>query len=152
MDIQKNIIVVSGPVVIRNGKVWLNRDRKDNFWKFLGGKVSEKDLDGNEFEVLERACIREVKEENDLDIEIVCPLKTLFMPKQGDANTFVVLVHWLARPKNEVSATSEIEEVREFDIQETLNGSYQEVFAPNIVPILKHYMDLVDKGILKSPL
>jgi len=35
----KKLIIASGPVIIENGKVLLNKHGDDKFWKFLGGKV-----------------------------------------------------------------------------------------------------------------
>ncbi|MFW0837710.1 MAG: NUDIX hydrolase [Candidatus Komeilibacteria bacterium] len=39
----KKIIVASGPVIIENGEVLLNKHGDDKFWKFLGGKVQVSD-------------------------------------------------------------------------------------------------------------
>ena len=29
----------SGPVIVENNEVLLNKDKKDNFWKFCGGRI-----------------------------------------------------------------------------------------------------------------
>ena len=35
------IVIASGPVIVENNKVLLNKDKKDNFWKFCGGRIEE---------------------------------------------------------------------------------------------------------------
>ena len=35
------IIIASGPVIVENGKVLLNKHGEDVFWKFCGGKVED---------------------------------------------------------------------------------------------------------------
>ncbi len=85
----KNLIIVSGPVVIENGKVLLDKQGDDNFWKFLGGKVESFDFE-NDFNPLEKTCKRRVKEEMGFDVEIIRPLKPMMIPKPGDPNTWVV--------------------------------------------------------------
>ncbi len=62
-----NIIVASGPVIIENGEVLLNKHGDDDFWKFPGGRVELKDIDGENS--LEDACRREAKEENGFEIK-----------------------------------------------------------------------------------
>lgn len=38
------IIIASGPVIVEDGKVLLNKHGEDNFWKFCGGQAEEDDL------------------------------------------------------------------------------------------------------------
>ena len=52
---------------------------------------------------LEAACAREAKEENRIDIEIICPLKPMMVKKAGTENTWVVLIHYLAKRTSEVN-------------------------------------------------
>ena len=59
------IIIASGPVIIENNKVLLNKHGDDKFWKFCGGRIEE-----HEFS-LKTAAKREVKEEMGLEIEII---------------------------------------------------------------------------------
>jgi len=60
-----NIIVASGPVIVENNKVLLNKHGEDSFWKFCGGRVEEGEFN------LKNAAKREVKEEMGLDVEIL---------------------------------------------------------------------------------
>ena len=61
------IIIASGPVIVENGKVLLNKHGEDGFWKFCGCRVEDYTTN-----LVENAR-REVKEEMGFDIEIVDP-------------------------------------------------------------------------------
>lgn len=102
MKIPPNPIIASGPVIIENGKVLLNKEKKNGnktSWFFPGGKV--KDLN----EDLETACRREVKEELGIDIEIIKPLETLTYETDEKV---VVLAHYLAKRIGEIKPGKEI--------------------------------------------
>jgi len=58
----KRTIIASGPVIIENGKLLVNKDNKDDFYKLPGGTVEEG------IEDMEEACCREVKEEINAEI------------------------------------------------------------------------------------
>lgn len=112
---QPKVVLVSGPVIIENGKVLLNKHGDENFWKFPGGRVENFDfVDGED--VLEKTARREVKEELGIDIEIIKPLRTLLLPKSGDKNVFVILVHYLAKRIGEIKPSDEIKEWDWIDI------------------------------------
>lgn len=142
----QNIIVASGPVIIENGEVLLNKHGDDDFWKFLGGRVELEDIDGEDS--LEDACRRETKEENGFDVEIICPLKPMLIPKPGSKNEFVVLIHFLAKRKGKIKLRSDINEFKKFNVQKLVKGAYKEKFAPNIIPVLKDYLELKRRKIL----
>lgn len=141
-----NLIVASGPVIIENGEVLLNKHGDDNFWKFLGGRVELKDISGENS--LEDACRREVKEENGFNIEIVCPLKPMMLPKPGSKNEFVVLIHFLAKRKGKIRLGKEVDEFGKFNVVKLVKGKYKDKFAPNIIPVLKNYLELKRKKVL----
>ena len=61
------VIIASGPVIIEKGKLLVNKDNKDDFYKLSGGTIEEG------IEDLELACHRETKEENNAEIEIMGP-------------------------------------------------------------------------------
>ena len=61
----QKIIIASGPVIVENNKVLLNKHGEDNFWKFCGGRVEDFEID------LEETAKREVNEEMGLEIEIL---------------------------------------------------------------------------------
>lgn len=138
----KNVIVAAGPVIIEDGKVLLNKHGEDKFWKFLGGRVEEADFSDPEM-TLEKACGREAKEENGSDIEIIRPLKPMMMPKPGSPDTWVVLIHFLAKRKGEMKLGADIKECREFEVEKILAGGYpDEQFAPNVIPVLKNWQEI----------
>lgn len=123
---EKPIIIASGPVIIENEKVLLNRHGDDNFWKFVGGKVEDYSA------TLEDCARREVKEEMGLDIEIIRPLKPMMveMPEK-----IVILIHYLAKRIGEIKPGDDIREWEWFDI----NNLPKDV-APNIKPVIKEYL------------
>jgi 8-oxo-dGTP pyrophosphatase MutT (NUDIX family) len=92
----QKIIIASGPVIVRNGKVLLDKSGEDNFWKFCGGKVKD---DKN---LLETAITR-AKEELGIDINILDQEPFLmYVKKPGDEGVDVVLVHFLADFSGEI--------------------------------------------------
>ncbi len=125
------IIIASGPVIVENGSVLLNKDRKDNFWKFCGGQVEEDDFN------LKNTALREVKEEMGLDIEILDEAPYFFYTeKEKDGQVVsVILAHFLARRLGEVVAGEDILEWKWIKISDL----DQEDLAPNIKPTLKHF-------------
>ena len=58
------IIIASGPVIVENNKVLLDKDHKEDLWKFCGGKVKEN-------ESLIDTAKRRSKEELGIDIEFL---------------------------------------------------------------------------------
>ena len=143
-------IIASGPVIIENGKVLLNRhghpeenadkaqDAKEkSLWKFLGGRIENFDFD-NELESLETACKREVKEEMGLEIEIVRPLKPMMIAHPDKPNTVVILIHYLAKRLNDIKPASFLEEYAWFDI-----NNLPKSCAPNIKVVIDEYINSV---------
>ncbi|MFA5076318.1 MAG: NUDIX domain-containing protein [Patescibacteria group bacterium] len=83
------VTIASGPVIIKDGKVLLDK-HGDDFWKFPGGAIhSDNGLEAN--------AIREVKEELNIDVRLVGGpyVVTLVREKEG-RQELVVLVHYLA--------------------------------------------------------
>ena len=125
------IIIASGPVIVEDGKVLLDKHGEDNFWKFCGGRVED-----NDFNLKETAC-RKVKEEMGLEIEILDKTPYFFYTeKEKDGELVsVILVHFLARRLGEVIPGEDIREWKWIDISDL----DQEDLAPNIKPTLKHF-------------
>lgn len=124
---KKPIIIASGPVIIENEKVLLNKHGDDNFWKFVGGKVEDYSVS------LEDCARREVKEEMGLDIEIIRPLKPMMvkMPEK-----IVILIHYLANRIGEIEPGEDIREWDWFDIY-----NLPADVAPNIEPVIREYLE-----------
>jgi ADP-ribose pyrophosphatase YjhB (NUDIX family) len=89
-------IIASGPVIIEQGSLMVNKDDKDDFYKLPGGTIEQG------IEDLEEACHREVKEENNAEIDIIKPLHPMILWKnpQTDEEMCIVLIHYLAKLKN----------------------------------------------------
>jgi len=127
------IIIVSGPVIVENGKVLLNKhgDPPD-FWKFCGGTVENDETD------LKHAAIREAKEEAGIDLEFADQQPFfLYVKKQTPQGPLdVILVHWLAKRVGEVKPGPDILQTEWLDIS-TL--ALRRDLSPNILPALRHF-------------
>ena len=128
-------IVASGPVIIENGKLLVNKDDKDDFYKLPGGTIEQG------IEDLEEACIRETKEEINGVIEIIKPLSPMILwknPQTGE-EMLIILIHYLAVLKNkkEIKPVSPIKQVKWMDIREIKQGKH------NVAPNIKF---LIEKG------
>ena len=138
----KDLIIASGPVIIEGGMVLLDRHGKDeeaqSIWKFVGGKISEKDW-RDEQNVLESACIRKVKEEMGIDIKIIAPLKPMVVKRPDSKEGSVVLIHYLSERIGEIKPAEDILEWQWFDIDRL-----PENCAPNIKPVIESYKKLVE--------
>lgn len=121
-------IIASGPVIIENGKLLVNKDNKDDFYKLPGGTVEQG------IESLEEACHRETKEENNAEIEIIRPLHPMILwenPQTKEKMT-ILLIHYLAKlkNKNQIKPMPPIIETKWLDIEEIKKGKHK--VAPNI--------------------
>ncbi len=120
-------IVASGPVIVEQGRLLVNKDDKDDFYKLPGGTVEQ----GNS---LIEACIRESKEENNADVEIVKPLNPMMIYKnpQTKEEMKIVLIHYKAKllNKEDLRPIPPIKEVKWLQIEEIRQGKYK--VAPNI--------------------
>lgn len=125
----KKIILASGPVIVQNNQVLLDKDYKDDYWKFCGGKVEEN-------ENLEETCRREVKEELNTDIKIKQEKPFIMHLRQEKENGVfdVILAHFLAEIDGEIKKGEDIKEYGWFDINKLPDD-----LAPNIIPVLKHF-------------
>ncbi|HOX10434.1 MAG TPA: NUDIX hydrolase [Candidatus Moranbacteria bacterium] len=124
------IIIVSGPVIVKDNKVLLDKDCKDDFWKFCGGKVKED-------EGLVDTAIRRSREELGIDIELLdeIPYMNFTKKETGDESIDVVLAHFLAGAVGEIKPGADIREWKWIPLSELKN----EPLAPNIIPTLKHF-------------
>jgi len=125
-----NIIIASGPVVVENDKVMLNKSGSDDFWKFCGGRVKDQDVD------FEATAKRRVKEEMGIDINIIDLNPFLMRVKEEKDGhiTEIVLVHFLAKKIGEIKPGEGVREWDWFDVKNLPEG-----LAPNIEPVLKHF-------------
>ncbi|MDD5725886.1 MAG: NUDIX hydrolase [Patescibacteria group bacterium] len=125
------IIIASGPVIVEEGKVLLNKHGDTTFWKFCGGRVE------NFNESLMDAARREAKEEVGVDLEFLDKEPfILYTTKQTEEGTVdVILVHFLAKRISEVKLGPDIREYAWLDIKALPDDD----LGPNIKPTLKHF-------------
>lgn len=125
------IIIASGPVIVENNQVLLNKHGEDEFWKFCGGRVEEDEIN------LKEAAIREVKEEMGIDVEILNnnPYFVYTEKEKDGLQVSVILVHFLVKRIGEIIPGEDIREWSWIDI----NDLDKENLAPNIRPALKHF-------------
>lgn len=123
----KPIIIASGPVIIENQKVLLNKHGDDGFWKFVGGRAETFDLS------LEDIAKREVMEEMGLEVELIRPLKPMMI---NLPDKVVVLIHYLAERKGDIKPGEDILKWDWFDIYDLPKDS-----APNIKPVIDEYLN-----------
>jgi ADP-ribose pyrophosphatase YjhB (NUDIX family) len=125
------IIIASGPVIVEKRKVLLNKSSDTNLWKFCGGKIETFDTD------LATTCLREAKEEMGVELELDAREPYLFytskQTEKGKAD--IILVHYLANRKGEITAGSDVREWAWFPIDRL----EEKDLAPNIKPALKHF-------------
>ena len=124
------IIIASGPVIVENGKVLLNKHGDTAFWKFCGGRVENYETD-----LIENAK-REVKEEMGIDINILEkePFITFTRKETEEGMIDIILVHFLAEGIGEIKPGEDIREWKWIDI-----NNLPEDLGPNIIPTLKYF-------------
>ncbi len=122
MFLPPNSIIASGPVIIENNKVLLNREQKPDGttpWMFPGGEVEEFD------KTLEQACMREVKEEMGIQVEIIKPLKPIILLQN---ERVIILIHYLAKRIGEIQPGQDIAEWGWHDIKNLPDNCTQNVY------------------------
>lgn len=124
------IIIASGPVIVKDNKVLLNQHGDTNFWKFCGGRVEDYETS------LADNAKREVKEEMGIDVEILddAPFVTYASKETQGGKADIILVHFLAKRIGEIKPGEDIREWNWFDLD-----SLPENVGPNIVPALQHF-------------
>jgi ADP-ribose pyrophosphatase YjhB (NUDIX family) len=120
-------IIASGPVIIENKKVLLNKDHKDEFWKFPGGKIENIDNAG-----LIETAEREAKEELGIEIEILNPNPFILYLNKDDKD--IILVHFLAKRIGEIKPGDDTKEWTWLDV-----NNLPDDIGQNIKPTLKHF-------------
>jgi ADP-ribose pyrophosphatase YjhB (NUDIX family) len=131
-------IIASGPVIIEKGKLLVNKDNKDDFYKLPGGTIEEG------IEDLEGTCHRETKEEINGLIKIIKPLHPMILWKnpQTKQSMCIVLIHYKSKllNKKEIKPIPPIQEIKWLSIKDIKTDKYP--IAPNI-------KFLIDNGDIK---
>ncbi|PIR04268.1 MAG: hypothetical protein COV59_02050 [Candidatus Magasanikbacteria bacterium CG11_big_fil_rev_8_21_14_0_20_39_34] len=132
MYLPEKTLIASGPVIIENGKVLLNKEMKETGetpWLFPGGEVEDFDLS------LEDACRREVKEEMGIDVEILSAIKPMIIQRPEYPDKLVILIHYLAKRIGEISPGENIVQWDWFDIY-----NLPENCAQNVTEVIHEYI------------
>jgi 8-oxo-dGTP diphosphatase len=126
----EKIIIVSGPVIVKENKVLLDIQGDDSFWKFCGGKVRNE-------ETLAQTAIRRAKEELGINIAITNSIPFLLHSTKGKNGEIfdVVLAHFLTEFSGDIQPGNEVKEWKWIPLEDLPN----ENLAPNIIPTLKHF-------------
>jgi len=133
------IIIASGPVIVADDKVLLNRHGADKFWKFCGGRVADFEREG-----LKAAARREAREEIGVTPEITNsePFIMYADKEEGGEKIDVILVHYLAAlPAGaKITPGADILEVAWINLRDLAEGGAAAAdLAPNILPALRHF-------------
>jgi len=122
--------MASGPVIVENNKVLLNKHGDTAFWKFCGGRVENYETD-----LIENAR-REVKEEMDIEIKILNdePFLTFTRKETREGKVDIILVHFLAARIGEIKPGKDIREWQWFNF-----NNLPDDLGPNIIPALKYF-------------
>ncbi|MCB9798967.1 NUDIX hydrolase [Candidatus Nomurabacteria bacterium] len=132
MKLPENTIVASGPVIIENDKVLLNKEIKpsgETPWLFPGGEVEDFDVS------FEQACVREAKEEMGIDVTIIRPLRPMHVYRPDAPDKMAILIHYLATRIGEIKPAENISKWNWFDIHNLPDDC-----APNIAPVIEEYL------------
>lgn len=136
--LQGKYLVASGPVIIENGKLLVDKDDKDDFYKLPGGSIREGTED------LEDACHRKVKEEINGEIEIIKPMhpKILWENPQTKEKMTIVLVSYLAKLKNkkDIKPLPPTKEIKWLDLKDIANWKHS---------VSPYTQFLIEKGDIK---
>jgi 8-oxo-dGTP pyrophosphatase MutT (NUDIX family) len=125
------IIIASGPVIVEDGKVLLNKHGDTTFWKFCGGRVEDFDFN------LQDTAVREVQEEMGIKIEIINsdPFIMHTLKETPEGSIDVILAHYLAERVGEINPGADIREWKWIPLVDLA----KEDLAPNIMPTLRHF-------------
>ena len=129
MFLPPNTLVVAGPVIIENNRVLLDREQRDvgpDFFTFPGGTVT------NFAESFEDTCRREAQEELGIELDILRPLATLLIRRPEAKDSFVLLIHFLAKRIGDIKPGPKTLEWGWYDINNLPANC-----APNIKMVLE---------------
>lgn len=125
------IILVSGPVIVENQHVLVNKHGDTDFWKFCGGRVESFD------ESLIDTARREAREEMGIELQIQNeqPYLLYTSKKSMDGGvTEVILVHFLAHRIGEIHPGKDIREWKWMRLDQLPDD-----LGPNVIPALTHF-------------
>lgn len=129
-----NVVIVSGPVVIKDNKILLNKHGESKLWKFPGGDITSATGD------LETWAAKKVKEEMGVKIKISRPLRPMVIWKK---NEVIILLHYLAKMVGKkIKPAKYVREYAWLDINKLPADC-----SPNIRPVVAEYRSQKHKNI-----
>lgn len=124
----QNVIIASGPVIIKNGKVLVNKHGESKLWKFPGGDITG--ATGN----LETWAIKKVKEEMGIKVKIIKPLKPIVLWRK---NEVIILIHYSAKMvSHKIKPAKYVREYAWLDINKLPKDC-----SPNIKPVIEELVN-----------
>ena len=127
-------IIVSGPVILKNDQILLDKSGDDDFWKFCGGKVKMG-------ETFTETAIRRAKEELGIDVVIIDdnPFVKFIKKTTPEGEDQIMLLHFLSDLRGNICPGVGVREWKWISILELDELEKKGELAPNIIPALKHF-------------
>lgn len=134
MFLPPETIIAVGPVIIEDGKVLLNRERKRDgtdspHFMFPGGTLDEPT------DTFEQVCIREAKEELGIGIQIIRSIKPMIVHRPDKPGKMAILIHYLAKRIGDINPGPETLEWNWFDL-----NNLPENCTPNVREVIETYL------------
>mgnify|MGYP005630934815 CR=1 FL=1 len=126
-------IIAAGPVIIEDGKVLLDKEQKADHitrWLFPGGKAEPEDNNN-----LKQTCRREVKEELNIEIEIIKELSVIEREQDGK---HWILYHFLSKRTGKITIGDDVVEYGWFDI-----NNLPDDCSPNVYQIIEECKNML---------
>lgn len=125
-------IIVSGSIILKEGKLLVIKENKDDFYKLPGGRV-----EGDE--TLEETCVRKVKEEINGEIILLKKLSPLILSENPTTHKRmrIELNHFLSELKNPLTLDpiEPIKEIKWLRLEQIKRKKY--IVSPNITYLLE---------------
>ncbi len=126
------LTIASGPVIIENGKVLLDKHGEDSFWKFPGGAQKENCS-------IRKNAILEAKAELGIDIKILSkPFVLVLKREKKGVLEYVILIHYLAKKLSKKIKPGKYVREHAWHPADNLPPDC----APNIKPAVDHFVRL----------
>jgi 8-oxo-dGTP diphosphatase len=111
------------------------KDVGANLWEYVTGRLEEEEDPAI-------GVIREVKEEVDLEVEVIMPINTSFFYRGSKEYPMVFIVFWCRYLKGEVTLSWEHTEFKWISLDEAINSKEMGVFRKGfaIVKKLKEFL------------
>jgi 8-oxo-dGTP diphosphatase len=106
------------------------KDVGANLWEFITGRLEEE-------EDPTLGVLREVKEEVDLDVEVIMPINTSFFYRGSKEYPMIFIVYWCKYLKGEIKLSWEHTEYKWISLDEAINSEELAVFRKGFENVKK---------------